>query len=251
MADTNNQQQNSISDIVLNKIKSGGVKMRPKIYFVLKTILIIFGTAVLTLLILFLVSFIVFAMRASGTLFLPSFGVFGLRILFISLPWFLIFATVISVILMEILAKHFAIVYRRPIVYSILFIIILVLLGGIIIERTRFHPSLFWRSQEKRLPIMGGFYRDPSITRLQNVHRGIISEITSNGFLIKKPDNQMLTIIVTPDTQFLPGREIKEGEAVVVMGRREDDTVYAFGIRRIEDQFNMFMLEHRPPRPMR
>jgi hypothetical protein len=251
MVDTNNQQENSISEKVINRIKGGGVRMRPKIFFVLRTILIVFGAFSLTLLILFFVSFIIFMMRASGTLFLPSFGIPGFKIFFVSLPWVLIFATFISIILVEIFAKSFAIVYRRPIVYSVVFIIVLVLLGGIIIERTRFHPSLFWQAQERRLPVMGGFYRSSNITRLQNVHRGIISEITSNGFLIRKPDNQILTIIVTPDTQFLPGGEIKEGEEVVVMGRREDDTVYAFGIRRIEDQFNMFMLEHRPSRPMR
>jgi len=36
-------QKTSISDKVLGQIKGGQVKMRPKIYFILKTLLIVFG----------------------------------------------------------------------------------------------------------------------------------------------------------------------------------------------------------------
>lgn len=240
-----NQQQNSISNAVLNKIKSGEVKIRPRIYFVLKTALIISGAVVAVLFALYLISFIVFAMRATGIWFLPGFGFFGMRLFLTSLPWILILLALIFIVGLEIFAKNLTFVYRRPIIYSLLAIIVFAFVGGFIIDRVKFHENLFWRAQERRLPIMGNFYRHPNITEPRDVHRGVVSEITNSSFRIKKPDNQSLTIILRPETQLPLGKEIKEGDIVVVMGRQDDDTVYALGIRRIDDQFDTF---GRPPR---
>lgn len=184
----NNQQpKNSIVNNVLERIKSGRIKMRPKIYFILKAVFWALAVFSVVLFILYLVSFIVFTLRASGTWFLPGFGFAGIRILFGSLPWLLILATVILIIALEIFAKRFAVVYRRPILYSILIIIVFVLLGSFIIGETQFHPNLLWKAQDRRLPAIESFYRDYGTPRLQNVHFGIVSEIIDNGFTIETP----------------------------------------------------------------
>ena len=54
----NNQQKNNIIDKVLGRIKKGDVKMKPKVYFVLKTILTVGGVFVVGAFALFLISFI-------------------------------------------------------------------------------------------------------------------------------------------------------------------------------------------------
>jgi len=239
-----NQQFKTIKEKVLSKIKSGEVKMSPKALFALKTTLIVFGAVLAALFIVFLASFIIFAMRASGTLFLPAFGFFGMRTFFTSLPWLLILIAVISIVVLEVLAKRFTFVYRRPIFYSVLAIIILVLCGGVFIERTRLHSNLFWRAREGRLPIMGNFYRNPNIMPPRNVYEGVVSEMTEKGFRIKNADNQIFNIVVASDTRFPLEEKIKEGDAVVVMGEQKGDTIYAFGVHRIEGEFNIF--EHRP-----
>jgi len=243
----NNQEQKSIEEVVLNKIKSGEVKMRPKIYFVLKTTLIALSVFVVILFVLYLVSFIVFTMRASGAWFLPGFGPLGARTFLFSLPWILILIAVILIVALEVFAKHFTFVYRRPIVYSMLIIIALVLLGGFIIERTSFHPDLFWRAREGHLPLMGRIYRDPNMmVEPQNVHHGVVSELTEEGFRLKKSNDEILNVVVSGETQFPFEKEIKEGDIVVVMGERNDDTVQAFGVRRINDELDIF--QRRPPR---
>lgn len=246
----NNQQQKSIRDKVLNKIETGDVKMKPKIYFILRTVLLITGTVVIFLFILYLISFIVFFMRISGVWFLPEFGFPGIRIFLYSLPWLLILISLILFVTLEIFAKRFTFVYRRPIIYSILIIITFVLLGSFVIGKTRLHPNLFWQAQEGRLPIAGKMYRDFKMTKFQNVHRGIVSEITNDGFRIEKPDGQVLTVILSPDTKFPFKKEIKEGDIMVVMGKQDNDIVRAYGVRKTDNDSNIF-LKHRIRMPLR
>lgn len=243
----NQQEKKSIRDAVLSKIKKGDVKMRPKTYFLLKTILIVAGVLVACSLIIFLISFISFHLLASGIWYLPSFGFRGFGIYLRLLPWFLIFISLALILVLEILSKRFSFVWRRPIFYSLLAIILIALIGGFIIDKTSFHSGLFLQARQGRLPLAGPVYRDFGMPRFKDVHRGVVEEVTENGFLLRKADDELLTVILTSGTRFPFGKEIKEGDSVVVMGEREDDTVQTFGIRKIDDEFRSF--ERRLPRP--
>jgi len=239
----NKQNQKSISEVVFEKIKTGEVKMKPKIYFILKTILIVLGVIVLVLFILYLISFILFTLRASGTWFLPGFGFSGMRVFLGSIPWVLILIAIVLIVALEVFAKRFAFVYRKPIFYSMVCIIIFVLLGSFIIDKTQFHSNLFWRAQGGGLPIMGKLYRDFNVTKFKDVHRGVIVEMIDQGFFLEKADGQILNIIIIPKTRFISG---EAGDDVIVMGTRDNGTVRAFGVRKVDDNFNVFS-----PRRMR
>ncbi len=115
---TNNQEQKSIKERVLEKIKSKHIKMRPKFYFVLKTVLLAVGFFMVGALVLFLISFISFHLRASGIWYLPGFGPRGWGIYLRLMPWFLILAGLILILMLEILSKRCSFVWRRPVIYS-------------------------------------------------------------------------------------------------------------------------------------
>jgi len=134
--------------------------MKPKIYFALKTFLIILSAIIGFLFVLYLTSFVLFSVRA----------VRGLVPTLIALPWLLVFLSVILIIVLEILTRHFSFVYRRPILYVVLGIIILVLLGSFIINKTRMHPVLFDRAEKHRLPIMGPLYRGYGKSNLHDAY---------------------------------------------------------------------------------
>ena len=236
----NQEQKNHISNKVLDKIKSGEVKMRPKIYFVFRTILLVLGVLVSILSLIYLASFIIFSLRASGILFLPKFGFPGIGIFLNSLPWILILIVVILIIVLEIFTKRFTFVYRRPILYSLLIIVFIVILGSFIIDRTPFHAGLFWRAQEGRLPAIGSVYRDIGVPKADNVHRGIVSETLEDGFAIETPRGELLVIVITSETRFLPEADIEEGDIVVIMGDKDNSTIEAFGIRKIKEGFDIF-----------
>jgi hypothetical protein len=244
----NNQEPKTTKERVLEEIKSSRIKMRPKFYFVLKTVLLAVGFFAAGTLVLFLISFISFHLRASGIWYLPGFGLHGWGIYFRLMPWFLILAGLILILILEILAKRFSFVWRRPIIYSLLAIILIAVIGGFIIERTPFHPGLFSKARQGKLPFAGSAYREFGMPRFHDVQRGVVEEVIENGFKIRTFDDQLLTVVLAEETQFPFGKEIEEGDTIVVMGEREDDTVRAFGVREIDDQFRMF--ERLPRRPM-
>lgn len=241
----NNSQKSLLTGKALEKIKSGQVKMRPKAHFILKTALATFGFILIILFVLYLISFIVFTLRMSGIWFAPGFGFYGIKIFLFSLPWLLILTAIILILILEILIKYFSFAYRRPILYSILGIIALALLGSFVIGQIKIHPYLFKKSQERDLPIAGKFYRDFGAGKFRNAHRGVISEITDNGFFIETRHNEILEIIITSETRFPFGKDIKENDSVMILGERDNDTVRAFGVRKVNDILNDFPRKNR------
>ena len=241
----NNSQKSLITGKVLEKIKSGKIKMRPKIYFILKAILVGLGAAVIAIFILYLISFIVFALRISGIWFAPGFGFYGVKIFLVSLPWLLILIAIILILILEILVEHFSFAYRLPILYSVLGIITLVLLGSFALSQIKIHPYLFQKAQEKNLPVAGKFYRDFGAGKFRNAHRGVVSEITEKGFKIETPGNEILNIIITPETRFPFGKDIKENDSVMILGERDNGAVRAFGVRKVDDNLNNFPRKNR------
>lgn len=241
------KNQKSLKETLLEKIKNGEVKIRPRAHFILKTVLIAGSVLLIFGFIIFLISFIYFHLRASGVWYLPAFGFRGLGISLRLLPWFLIFISLVLILILEILAKRFSFVWRRPIFYSLLVIIVVVLIGGFIITKTSFHPGLFLQAKQGKLPLIGPVYRDFGMSHFREVHRGVVEELIENGFLLRKTDDELLTVILLSETQFPFGKEIKQGDTLVVMGERQDSTVRAFGIRKIDDEFRLF--ERRLIRP--
>ncbi len=161
-------------------------------------------------------------------------------ILFLSLPWLLILIAVILIIVLELFVKRFTFAYRKPILYSILGIIVFTILGSFVIAKTPLHPDLFWKARQGKLPMAGKFYRGFGMPKLSNVHCGTVSSTTDNGFYLETPKGEILTIVAISTTRFLLGKDIKKDDRVVVLGKRDDGTVEAFGVRIVDNQFDIF-----------
>ena len=241
-------QKSSISDKVLKQIEKDQVKMRPKIYFILKALLIMSGIFIVALFVLYLVSFIVFALQASGAWYLSRFGFQGIKASIFLIPWLLIFVALFLVITLEALVKQFSFSYRRPILYSVLGIIIFVFLGSFAIGKTGLHPNLFQKAKEGRLPVAEEFYRGYGMGKFHNVHRGVVSELTNNGFSIKTCREEVLLVIVTPETLFLFEGNVEMYDGVIILGERDDHIITALGVRKINDKIGFLPKKHMPPR---
>lgn len=230
---------------VLDTIKQRRLVMRPYWHYLLPAVLGLIGIAILTLLLIFLVSFILFILTQSGVLFAPVFGLPGLRALLLSLPWILIMLALGFVAVLEVLVRRYTFTYRRPLLYSMGIIILLAAVGGFVIAQTPLHRGLFDRAINQRLPIGGRLYREWSAQDADDIHPGRIIEITSPGLLLETPRRELLTVIITGETVFPRRQTLKPGDLVVVLGERIDDTITARGIRPIE------MSEPRPFIPPR
>lgn len=240
------QNQNSISQEVLAKIKKEGVKMRPKFYFIFKAILWILAFTATTIFILYITSFVVFSLRASGAWFLPRFGFSGIKLFWLSLPWVPILIAGGAIILLEVLAKHFNWVWRRPIVYSFVIILVLAVVGGFLLEKSSLHSQIFMKAQKEPLPGIGNFYRQFGAPQSKNAHFGEILSINDNGFVIQMPDNKTITVIYTEKTRIPSDFTPEEGKRVSVIGRLVNGLFEAFDIREIKEEFRFF---NTPPHP--
>lgn len=226
----------SIREGVLSVIKSGKINMRPKWYFVLKTVLCVIGGTMLLLSALYLVSFIFFFLVQSGVWDAPVYGFFGWYIFLRSLPWLLIGFFALFVFVLEILVRHFAFAYRRPLLYSACGILFVVLAGGYVVAATPLHMKLFLYAEKHPLPVAGPMYRQYGHHRLQNIYAGKIDELNAAGLILITRNGEELMVIVTSRTKVPPRVSLAPGDIVAIFGGPvpgREDAVEAFGIKKV------------------
>ena len=218
---------------VLAAIESGALTMKPKWRFAFHATLVALGGVILLLLLVYVVSFALFTSRQSGIGYAAIFGLRGWLALLRSLPWVLIVLSLLFIGVLEVLVRRYSFAYRQPLLFSAIGIILIVLFGANALSRTTFHPRVFRYAEQHRLPFAGGFYRGFSHPRLRAIHPGIITAVTSDGFLLMSADSEPLRVIVDAQTRFPFGDDVVTGDRVVVFGDRTGDTIRAFGMRKI------------------
>ncbi len=228
-------RKTSLSDSVLEAIESGEVSMRPKWQFVLTVSLWTLGTALAGLTLVYLSSFIVFALRQNGSWFVTGFGSEGWREFLISMPWLLVAITLIFLALLAYLVKRYAFAYARPLLYSAVGIILVAGLGGFLIALTPLHSGLMGEAIEYRLPLAGGVYRQYGGRNPGKIVTGIIVEKNNTGYTIYDQDKELLMVLITPYTK-MPPKIPELRDFIVVLGERHGDIVEAHGIKCLSGQ---------------
>ncbi len=226
--------KNSIKEEVISKIEKGDVEMRTKRYFFLKTTLVVGLIFLLSLFVLYLGSLIIFVFRANDIMLFSGMGFHGIRVILWSFPWYLIILIVALIVLVEVMAKEFSFVYRRPLMYSFLGIVVLVALGSFMIEAMSVHRTFFDMAKEERLPVMGGMYKHLGGIDIDNAYFGVLLEKDGNTWKMELESGETVLLEITRNTKGLRMlEEIKEGSKIVVIGEREGDVVEVLGFRRI------------------
>lgn len=233
---------NTLQETLLAKIKEGQMVMRPRWHFVLKAVLGILGMIILAMAALYLISFILFALREAGLLFIPGFGFHGVGVFLFSLPWILILVSLIFIFLLELLVKRYAFGYRKPLLYSLFGVLGLVVLGSALLFRIDFHGQVFKFVERQGMPVMDPFYRGYVLPRGDGVHRGSISAFTEGGLMLTTRRGDVFEVNIASETEFPFGLDLQLGDEIVVLGERASSTIEAVGIRRIDDRV-------RPPVP--
>ncbi len=223
-----------IKENVVSKIERGEVEMRSKSYFILKGFLVLGSLFLFFLFALYVGSLIVFVFRANNILFFYGTGLHGIKTVIFSFPWYLVLLSLILIVLLEIISKNFRVVYRKPLIYSLIVIMILSLTGSVLIDSFSMHDSLFRMAEEKKLPIGGRMYRNLGNLDIENAHFGEILEKENNNWTMRLENNEIVSLKITDETR---GRrffgEIMEGNNVVVIGELENEEINVWGFRRI------------------
>jgi hypothetical protein len=231
----------SISEAVMAAAEKGDIKMRPKWYFALRAALTVTGVAIFSLFLVYLASFIFFMLRRTGIWFAPSFGFKGLFVFLISLPWFLILLAAIFAVILEILVRRYSFAYRWPLLYSAVGIVLIVMAGGYAVAKTPFHGRLIEYERNRGPFCCGGIYRDMDRDHFNNIHVGQVYEIMPQGFRLQNRDEEILVVLVAPETKMPFGRNFSVGDAVAVIGKRIGAVINAWGIRRIDEKMDPMM----------
>lgn len=226
--------KHNLHDKIINAINSGKVTMRPRWHFALQGALALIGSVLLALSLLFLVSLIIFSLRRSGAWFGPGFGGRGALELLYSLPWLLVGFSLFFIIILEILFQKYSTAYRRPLLYSAIAVLSLAIVGGFAVALTPLHQNLFQQARTHRLPFGEGIYGH--MPRPDRLIAGEVLEITNPDFLIATDHNENFSVIISPQTRFLPDANIKTGDSVVVLGGRDNGKIHAEAVRNVTGQ---------------
>jgi hypothetical protein len=236
-----NSQEESISEKIISAAESGKLKMRSKRYFVLRAVLWLAGVVIAAAALLYFFSLFVFITRETGIWVTPIFGRRGIFLFLTSLPWLLLFLLLIFIVTLEVLVRRYAFAYRLPLLYSALAILLVVVAGGLLLERTPLHSTLShcppkgdWRQNRPdpaNLPPCGtGIYRDLGHGRFENIHYGMIESEQNGGFVMINRQQEKINVAITERTRLPFGKDFSPGDFVVVVGDRRADQVEAFGI---------------------
>jgi len=206
---------------IIEKIVKGEIKMKPKAYFVIKSVLVILAFLLCSLFALFLISFVVFIMVENGSFAFPGFGFVGFKVLFGSLPWVLVILALVLIFALEVLLKKFSFTWKKPIVYSLLGVVLFVFLAGGVIAKTGLHNKLLQRANQGGLPILGGAYVG---FRGNVIHcRGVVEYVEDNFFSINTNKKIPCPCQINANTKMPQDRQVIEGDRVMVLGRLRKD----------------------------
>lgn len=233
----NATHDNPLKAKVLAAIEGGKVTMRPKWHFVLKTALAAAGLVFLSLTLVYLLSFIIFAMRENGAWYVTPFGLRGLRAFLMAAPWLLILVALAILAILEVLVRRFSFAYRRPLLYSVLLVLALVIVSSFAVARTPLHSGLMRNAEQRRLPFGGEFYRGyAGQDDDDDVHPGLVSGFIDEGFELVTLHEGTLPVLVVPSTKFVPDARIRIGDRVIVFGPLDEGRIHAFGVRDLQVQ---------------
>ena len=234
---------NQIKKIILEKINAGEIAMRPRWRFMLETVLLTLGIIMVSLSIIYIASLVIFILQYSGAIYIPTFGMAGILPFLLSIPWTLLILALVFVIVLEFLVYKFAFVYRKPLLYSVLGIVVISLLGTFIVLQTSVHTMLRERAERSGLPVISSMYYGFGSGKARDILFGEIIELNRENFILNDPKNGEVKVLLKK----IVGQKfnIQVGDMVLVFGQLNKGEVAANGLRIINDDTVLPLPPHK------
>lgn len=236
----NNQSISTSAKAVLAKITKGEILMRSKWQFIWRAIAVATVTLLAFLVTSFVVSFIIFASKASGHGFLLAFGGSGWRTFLTLFPWKLLVLAIILFFALRLLLREFRWGYRNSFLFVFGAVTLSSIVAGTLVSATSLHPMLLEKADRDELPLLKGVYesiREPLREHQHGVYKGTITATFDGGFMLEHDDRDSDTDdgIVTVQLPDNEQQTFSLGDTVFVAGDQEDDgSIQAYGIQRID-----------------
>ena len=93
------------------------------------------------------------------------------------------------------------------------------------------HQRISSFMERNEVPVFAPLYRGAKYERPEGLVVGVITEVTDTGFSLESDRDGEVDVVITDDTRMKPGTVPVIGEAVMVFGDHDGDTITAFGVR--------------------
>jgi len=136
----------NLKEKIMERIKSGEIKMRPRWYFVFGSIASVVGLVSILVVTIFLVNFVFFALRTNGYMR-------GYRYdqIIASFPWWALILAVIGVLLGVLLLRKYDFSYKKNFLKIIFGLVIALLIAGLLINFLGINDVFLGRGMMKKI----------------------------------------------------------------------------------------------------
>ena len=146
----------NITGAVMNKIHHGEIKMRPKLYFVVGSLLTFLGLVASMLISVFFVGLIRFSLRTHGPM-----GEYRLDQMLSSFPWWAVVVAILGLVIGIWLLRRYDFSYKINFKVIAISFVVAIIVAGWIIDMTGLNDTLF--RQGPRQGIMRQYLQENNI----------------------------------------------------------------------------------------
>ena len=223
-------------DNLLDTIKNGDVKMRSRGYFVARRVFKAVLVILFFLLLLFVITFILFALQENGGFYATNFGPVGWGVFLASLPWTIFLLSLALLLVLWLLVQRYSVAYHQPILYTLLILIFVVSITAIfLLPGSYLQGGIFRYASRNQIPVVTGFYTLET-TPANGVYRGQVVAFSTSSFILEYALGQTSTVLFMPAGTSSELGGINPGDYVIVFGRRvATATIEASGVEKIVD----------------
>jgi len=219
------KKKKDISDKIMKDIKAHEVKMKPKVYFVLGSVMLGVSLAFLVLFTSFFIHLVMYRMRIDSPQSFLGFGRMGLTPFLLNFPWIQLGLVVGGLLIGLHLLKRYDFSYKKNIWMVILVAVTLVVTLAFVIDSVGFD-----RRFGKMKPI-GPLYRVNQVGA--NWVMGEVIEINGEKMIIKGVDGKETIIIWDGSAHVRTGGPIEKGDQLKMVGEWDSEVFVAKGIVKV------------------
>ena len=212
----------SINKSIMKQIKSGKVKMRPKLYFLAGSLLLGLGLAATIITALFFTAITTHNLRIYMPQHFLQFGRLGVVSFLSLIPWVPILFSLIGIIGGLTLIKKFDISYKKSFASIVISITFAVLILAIFVDRFGINNQL------QQIAPLRHFYLQQFVD--QDYAIGEIIAVDLNTLKVTSPEGYSYDVVWTETTMLPKGSNFTPGISIKAVGTWEGATFSATGI---------------------
>ncbi len=222
--------------------------MRPRLYFTVKLVILAVIALAVLLISIFIFNFILFSIRLNSHDVFLGFGPRGFLTFLYFFPWSWLIVDLILIGGLEWLLRRFRFGYKIPILYLLAGILFATVALGFVFDRgTDWNDRMLRRAELHHPPLPFNFHAEEMFEGVyrqarrplpprSGICKCIIVSIEKNVLTAQDTrtgTTTVLTIVLPLNDPHATTTSLEVGDIVFIAGDRENDSIRAFGVRKM------------------